>query len=107
MQMWTEPTNNGTSVKSREGFWTGPPKWQQRFYRECRENTWDLHRGQLRRPLAAAVPPPLFTSNKREASLVGENCRVQKCDSVDPLSLVIKFLGGGGVRVVELDSPNY
>jgi hypothetical protein len=53
-------------------------------------------RGGLCHPLVAAVPPPLFTSDKREASLGGGNCGVQKCDSVDPLSLVIKCLGGGG-----------
>jgi hypothetical protein len=95
--MRTEPTNNDTSVGSREGFWTGPPKWRQQFYRECGENTWAPCRGRLHRPLAAAVSPPLFTSDKREASLVGGNCGIQKCDSVDPLSLVIKCLGGGGV----------
>jgi hypothetical protein len=84
-----EPTNKGTFVGSREGFRTGPPTWQQQFYRECGENTWALCRGRLCRPLAAAVPPPLFTSDKREASLVGGNRGIQKCDSVDPLSLVI------------------
>jgi hypothetical protein len=107
MQMRTEPTNNGTLVKSREGFQMGPPKRRQRFYRECGENTWALHGGRLRHPLATAVPPPLLTSDKRESSLVGGNRRVQKCDSVDPLSLVIKCLGGGGVQVVGLDSPDY
>jgi hypothetical protein len=86
---------DGTLVGSREGFWTGPPKRRQWFYRECGENTWALCRGRLRCPLAAAVPPPLFTSDKREASLVGRNCGVQQCDSVDPSSLVIKCLGGG------------
>jgi hypothetical protein len=105
--MWTELTNNGTSFGSSEGFWTGPPKQRQRFYRECRENTWALCRGRLCRPLAAAVPPPLFTSDKREASLVDGNHGIQKCDSVDPLSLVIKCLGGGGVQVGGLGSPDY
>jgi hypothetical protein len=107
MQMQMEPTNYGTSVKLREGFWTGPPKRRQQFYRERGENTWALCRGQLHRPLAAAVPPPLFTSNKREASLVGGNCGVQKCDSADPLRLVIKCIGGGGLQVGGLDSPDY
>jgi hypothetical protein len=93
--MQTEPTNNGTSVGLREGFWTGPPKRQRWFYRECGENTWAPCRGRLCRPLVAAVPLPLFTSDKRVASLAGGNCRIQKCDSVDPLSLVIKCLGGG------------
>jgi hypothetical protein len=92
MQMRMEPTNNGTLVKLREGFRMGPPKRRQRFYRECRENNWALRRGWLCRPLAAAVPLPLFTSDKREASLMGGNRGVQKCDSVDPLSLVIKCL---------------
>jgi hypothetical protein len=95
-KMQTEPTNNGTLVRSREGFWTGPPKRRRQFYREYRENTWAPCRGQLCRPLAAAVPPPLFTSDKREASLAGGNFRIQKCDYVDPLSLVIRCLGGGG-----------
>jgi hypothetical protein len=88
--------NIGTLVGSREGFWTGPPKWRQRFYRECKENIWAPCRGRLHRPLGAAVPPPLFTSNKREVSLDGGNRGIQKCDSIDPLSLVIKCLGGGG-----------
>jgi hypothetical protein len=100
MQM--EPTNNGTSVGSRDGFWTGSPKWWQWFYRECRENTWALRRGWLCRPLAGAVPPPLFTSDKRDASLVGGNCGIQKCDSVDLLSLVIKCLGGGVYKLGDL-----
>jgi hypothetical protein len=96
------PTNNSTLGGSREGFQTGPPKQRRWSYRECRENTWALHRGRLCRPLAAAVPPPLFTSDKREASLVGGNCGVQKCDSVDPLSLVIKCLKGGGDKSGDL-----
>jgi hypothetical protein len=104
--MRTEPTNNGTLVGSRDGFWIDPPKQRRQFYRECRENTWALCRGRLRRPLAAAVPLPLFTSDKREASLVGGNCGIQKCDSVDPLSLVIKCLVGG-VQVGGLGSPDY
>ena len=95
-KMRTEPTNNGTLVRLREGFWTGPPKRRQQFYRECGENTWAPCRGRLCRPLAAAVPPPLFPSDKREASLAGGNWGIQKCDSVDPLSLVMKCLGGGG-----------
>jgi hypothetical protein len=103
MQM--EPTNNGTSVGSREGFWMGPPKRQQRFYRECKENIWAPCRGRLHRPLAAAVPLPLFTSDKREASLDGGNCGIQKCDSVDPLSLVIKCLGGRGYKSGDLVVP--
>jgi hypothetical protein len=48
------------------------------------------------------VPPPLFTSDKREASLAGGNCRIQKCDSVDPLSLVIKCLRRGGYESGDL-----
>jgi hypothetical protein len=105
--MQTEPTNNGTLVKSREGFQTSPPKRRRQLYKECGENTSTLFRGRLCYPLVAAVPPPLFTSDKREASLVGGNCGVQKCDSIDPLSLVIKCLGGGGIRVMGLDSPDY
>jgi hypothetical protein len=101
-KMQTEPRNNGTLVGSREGFWTGPPKQWQRFYNECGENTWALCRGRLCRPLASAVPPPLFNSDKREASLVGGNCGIQKCDSVDPLSLVIKCLGEGGYELGDL-----
>ncbi len=107
-KMQMEPTNNGTLVGSREGFWTGPPKRWQWLYRECGENTWALCRGHLCRPLAAAVPPPLFTSDKREASPVGGNRGIHKCDSIDPLSLVIKCLGGGGgVWVGGLGSPDY
>jgi hypothetical protein len=102
-----EPMNNGTLFGSSDGYRMGPPKRGQRFYRECGENTWDPHRGRLCRPLAAAVPPPLFTSYKREASLVSGNRGIQKCDSVDPLSLVIKCLEGGGVRVGGLGSPDY
>ncbi len=90
-------TNNGTLVKLREGFWMGPPKWQQQFKRKWGENPWAPHNGQLCRPLVAAVPPPLFTSDKREASLMGGNHLIQKCDSVDPLNLVIKCLGGEGM----------
>jgi hypothetical protein len=86
--MRMEPTNNGTSVGLREGFQMGPPKWRQLFYMECREKTWAPYRGRLCCPLSVAVPPPLFTSDKREASLVGGNCGIQKCDSVDPLNLV-------------------
>jgi hypothetical protein len=95
MNMRTEQMNNDTLVRSREGFQMGLPKWRQQFYWECEENTWALRRGRLCCPLAAAVPPPLFTTDKREASLVGGNRGIQKCDSVDPLSLVIKCLGGG------------
>jgi hypothetical protein len=105
--MWMEPMNNGTLVGSREGFWTGPPKQRRRFYREYGVKTWAPCRGRLCRPLAVAVPPPLFTSDKREASLAGGNCGIQKCDSIDPLSLVIKCLGGGGVQVRGLGSPDY
>jgi hypothetical protein len=56
---------------------------------------------------AAAVSPPLFTSDKREVSLAGGNRGIQKCDSIDPLSLVIKCLGRGGVQVGGLGSPDY
>jgi hypothetical protein len=94
--------NNGTLVGSREGFRMGPPKRRQQFYRECGENTWALCRGQLCHPVAVAVPPPLFTSNKREASLAGGIHGIQKCDSVDPLSLVIKCLEGGGYELGDL-----
>jgi hypothetical protein len=102
--MRTKPTNNGTLV-GLEGFRTGPPKRRQRFYRECKENIWAPCRGRLHRPLAAAVPPPLFTSNKREASLDVGNRGIQKCDSVDTLSLVIKCLGGGGYELGDLLVP--
>jgi hypothetical protein len=101
-KMQMEPTNNGTLVGLREGFWTGPPKRRQQFNRECGENTWAHCRGRLCHPLAAAVPLPLSTSDKKEASLAGGNCRIQKCDSVDPLSLVIKCLGGGGYKLGDL-----
>jgi hypothetical protein len=62
--MRTEATNIGTSVGSRDGFQTGPPKGQQRFYREYGENTLALCRGQLFCPLAAAVPPPCLPLTK-------------------------------------------
>ena len=29
------------------------------------------------------------------------NCGIQMCDSVDPLSLVIKYLGGGGGGTIQ------
>jgi hypothetical protein len=105
MKMRMEPTNNGTLVGLRDSFQMDPPKWWQQFYRECGENSWAPAGGgfaaplwQLCRPFVAAVPPPLFTSDKREASLVGGNFGIQKSDSVDPLSLVIKCLGGGGFK---------
>jgi hypothetical protein len=98
--------SNGTLVGSSDGIWTDPPKRQRRFYRECGENTWAPHRGRLCRPLAAAVPLLLFTSYIRGASLVGRNCRIQTCYSVDPLSLVIKCLGGGA-QVGGLGRPDY
>jgi hypothetical protein len=121
-KMRMEPTNNVTLARSSDGIQMDQPKRRQQFYRECGENTWaglsdgiqmDLpkrrwqfyrecgentwapHRGRLCRPLVAAVPPPLFISFIRGASLVGGNCGIQKCDSIDPLSLVIKCLGGG------------
>jgi hypothetical protein len=104
--MRTKPTNNSTSIGSREGFRMGLPRQRQRFYRECSKNTWALCRGQLHLPLAVAVPQPLFASDKREVSLVGRNCGIQQCDFVDSLSLVIKCLGGG-VQVGGLGSPDY
>jgi hypothetical protein len=97
-----EPMNNGTLVGLNDGIWMDPPKRQRRFYRECGENTWAPHRGRLCSPLAGAVPPLLFTSYIREASLVGGNSGMQKCDSVYPLRLVIKCLGGGGYESGDL-----
>jgi hypothetical protein len=88
-------TNNSTSVRSSDGIQTDPPKRRRWFYWQCGENAW-AHRGQLCRPLVVAVPPPLFTSFKQEVRLVGGNCGIQKCDSIDSLSLAIKCLGGGG-----------
>jgi hypothetical protein len=38
----------------------------------------------------------LLIFSARGTRLLGGNRGVQKCDSVDPLSLVIKCLGGGG-----------
>ena len=49
---------------------------------------------------------PLLIFSARGTRLEGGNRGVQKCDSVDPLSLVIKCLGEGGARVVGLDSPD-
>jgi hypothetical protein len=90
--------NNGTLVGSRDGIQMDPPKRRWRFHRECGENTWAPHRG-------AALPPPLFTSFIWEASLVGGNCGIQKCDSVDSLSLVIKCLVGEGHKSGDLVVP--
>jgi hypothetical protein len=47
----------------------------------CIENVGDTrapHRGGLCRTLVVAVPPPLFTSFIRDASLVGGNGGIQK-----------------------------
>jgi hypothetical protein len=74
----------------------GLPKQRRQFYGECGENTLAPYRGWLCCPLVGAVLPPLFIPFIREAHLVGGNCRIQKCESVDPLSLVIKCLGGEG-----------
>jgi hypothetical protein len=50
----------------------------------------------LRRPLVATALKPLLIFSTRGTHLQFENRGVQKCDSVDPLSLVIKCLGEGG-----------
>jgi len=42
------------------------------------------------------LPPPLFIYSARGVYMEGGNCGTQMYDSVDPLSLVIKCLGGGG-----------
>ncbi len=72
---------------------------------ECGENNWAPHRGRLCRFLGATALNPLFIFSARGTSLEGGNRGVQKCDSVDSLSLVIKCLGGGA-RVRGLDSPD-
>ena len=63
---------------------------------ECGENNWAPHRGRLCRPLGATALNPLFIFSARGTRLEGGNRGVQKCDSVDSLSLVIKCLEGGG-----------
>ena len=63
---------------------------------ECGENNWALHRGRLCRPLGVTALNPLFIFSARGTHLEGGNRGVQKCDSVDSLSLVIKCLEGGG-----------
>jgi hypothetical protein len=55
--------------------------------------------------LGAAGPPPLFASFIRVASLVGGNCGIQKCNSIGPLSLVIKCLEGGRYESGDLVVP--
>jgi hypothetical protein len=94
-KMRTEAMNNGTLVGLNDGSRTGPSKWQQRFYRECGENTWVPHRGQLCRPLVASVPVPLFTSYKREASLVCGKCGIPPGESRDPPRRIPTAQGGG------------
>ena len=49
---------------------------------------------------------PLLAFSARGAHLEGGNCGVQKCDFLDPLSLEIKCLGGGGAQVGGLNSPD-
>jgi hypothetical protein len=44
----------------------------------------------------ATALKPLLIFSAWGTRLEGGNCGVQKCDSVDPFSLVIKCLGGGG-----------
>jgi hypothetical protein len=63
---------------------------------ECGGKHSAPHRGRLRRPLVATALKPLLIFSARGTRLEGGNRGVQKCDSVDPLSLVIKCLGGGG-----------
>ncbi len=63
---------------------------------ECGGKHSAPHRGRLRRPLVATALKPLLAFFARGTRLEGGNRGVQKCDSVDPLSLVIKCLGGGG-----------
>ena len=73
---------------------------------ECGGKHSAPHRGRLRRPLVATALKPLLIFSARGTRLLGGNRGVQKCDSVDPLSLVIKCLGEGGVRIGGLDSPD-
>ena len=54
----------------------------------------------------ATALKPLLAFFARGTRLKGGNHGVKKCDSVDPLSLVIKCLWGGGTRVGELDSTD-
>jgi hypothetical protein len=72
---------------------------------ECGENNWAPHRWRIFRTLGATALNPVFIFSARGTCLEGGNHGVQKCDSVDPLSLVIQCLGGrpgaGG-----LDSPD-
>jgi hypothetical protein len=98
-----ELTNNGTLVGSMDGICEVPPNWWHWFYRECGENNLAPHRGWLQHPLVVAVPPPLFAFFVRGESLLGRNCGIQKCGSVDPLSLVNKCLGGEGYKLRDLE----
>ncbi len=67
-----------------------------RFCLECGGKHSAPHRGRLRRPLVATALKPLLIFSARGTRLEGGNREVQKCDSVDPLRLVIKCLGGRG-----------
>ncbi len=71
---------------------------------ECEGKHLAPHRGRLHRPLVATALKPLLIFSARGTRPEGGNRGVQKCDSVDPLSLVIKCLGGGVARVGGLDS---
>ncbi len=63
---------------------------------ECGGKHSAPHRGRLRRPLVATALKPLLAFSARGTRLAGGSRGIQKCDSVEPLSLVIKCLGGGG-----------
>jgi hypothetical protein len=98
MQIRMEPTNNGTLVKSREGFWTGHLNGGDGFTGNAGRTLGLFVWGGFAAPLRQLCHRPCLPPTKGEASLVGGNHRVQKCDSIDPLSLKIKCLGGGGYK---------
>jgi hypothetical protein len=108
-KMQTGLMNNGTLVRLMDGIRKVSPKRWRWCYRECEcgeNNHWASHRGRLHCPLVAAVPPTLFTITIRRACLVGRNGGLQICDFVDPSSLVIKCIWGGGARVAgDLEVP--
>ena len=93
----TELENRGTSVRSVDGIRSAHLSGGVGFAWNVEGSIWPLTGGgcaaplwRLRRPLVATALKPLLAFFARGTRLEGGNRGVQKCDSVDPLSLVIK-----------------
>jgi hypothetical protein len=88
-KMQTELANRGTLVGSMDGIRSAHLSGGEGF-------TWNV--GRTIGILTVTVLNPLFIFFARGTCLEGGKRGVQKCDSVDPISLVIKCLGGGGAK---------